>query len=231
MELEEEEDDVNFRLDAAIKAHLLTKPDTGDATTFLSSLNKGLHDCRKATDRDLSTGQRLDPGEHDSWVGALGYLALLDHIGTCFTRVDRHSAGQSHEDNPIVSALRAFSDLEGDEVTALYALRCAFAHDFSLCNAHESKPELRHCFRLLPDVDEPLVTMPKKRWDGDYSNRPPECWTSVGLTLLGDLVEDICAQLPQLHRDGKLKLKLKGGADELYHRYTVRKAVKALKNS
>ena len=66
--------------DAAIGAHF-AEPSSGAPHIFFSALRKGLEDCRRATNRDVKTGRRLDSGNHDSWVGALGYLALLDQIG------------------------------------------------------------------------------------------------------------------------------------------------------
>ena len=211
--------------DAAIEAHF-AKPSRGAPRVFFSALRKGLEDCRGATNRDIKTGRRLGSGEHDSWVGALGYFALLDQIGNCFSLV-AHRAGRPNGENAIVSALCTFSSLGDKEISALYALRCAFAHDFSLFNKHPANPDLTHCFHLFPEPEGALVTLPKIPWNGEFANRPQECWTAVGLTLLGDLVEDICVRLWQLHKEHKLKIKLAGGADELNHRYGVMKTVKA----
>jgi hypothetical protein len=166
----------------------------------------------------------LLPGrEHDSWVGALGYLALLDQIGTCFVRKGRPDRSTSAS-NPIVSALQQFTELADDEIAALYALRCAFAHDFSLFNVHPSRPELTHCFHLFAESKGALVKLPKTPWNGDYSRRSPECRTSIGLTLLGDMVEGICGRLLEMARTGALLIKLDRGPDELDERYSLMKA-------
>lgn len=208
-------------LSIALTAHF-GRPSQPDTSTFFSSFVKGLQDCRAATNRDLVTGTSIPNAEHDSWVGALGYLAILDQIGNCF-RLQSRAESNAIVENPIVSALRNFTDLSADEIAALYALRCAFAHDFSLFNVHPTKPELTHCFRLHATAEEGLVKLPAARWSGDYAHRPPECWTSIDLALLGDLVEDICARLPQMARAGAISIKLAGGPTELIDRYGVMK--------
>ena len=126
--------------------------------------------------------------------------------------------------NPLVLALlRQFTEMSDGEVAAIYALRCAFAHDFSLFNVHLSRPEFTHCFHLFGEPDGALVTLPTSRWNGDYSHRPSECRTSIGLTLLGNMVEGICARLPDMARSGELLIRLVGGPDELNHRYGLMK--------
>ena len=203
----------------AIKA-FLSAPYGGDTHRFFSSLRKGLEDCRLATNRDINTGTKLPGKDHDSWVGALGYLSILDLIGNSLTKAD--SRGQAEEElNPLVSALQAFSELTLEEISAIYALRCAFAHDFSLYNAHPTKPELTHYFRLFPGTNEPIVQLPQVRWKGACGDRSPDCSTAIGLTLLGDLVEDIFLNLQELGKNGCLTIKLPGGAEELSNRYGV----------
>src|SRR5437879_2403812 len=45
-----------------------------------SSLKASLGDCRAATHRDIHG--KVQPGAHaGSWLGAMGYLALLDQMG------------------------------------------------------------------------------------------------------------------------------------------------------
>jgi hypothetical protein len=204
----------------------LRAPYGGETHRFLSSLQKGLEDCRLATNRNVSTGAKLSGGNHDSWVGALGYLSILDLIGNCLTKEDSKNQVDD-EFNPLVSALQTFSELPQAEISAIYALRCAFAHDFSLYNFHPRKPELTHYFRLFPGIDGPVVQLPTVRWEGDYRNRPPERATAIGLTLLGDLVENIVLDLQELGRDEKLRIKLSGGAEELSDRYSVMQILEA----
>lgn len=204
--------------------NFLSAPAEGNVQ-FFSSLHKGLVDCRSATNRDMQTGEKLADKEHDSWVGALGYLALLDLIGTCLTKDGREPSALA-QNNPFVHALEVFADLKKEEISALYALRCAFAHDFSLYNIHPTKPELTHYFNLLIDDDAPLVQSAKTTWPGDYKHRPPECATAIGLARIGDLVEGIYADLLRFARNGELAIRLEGGPEELYDRYSVMKNLK-----
>jgi hypothetical protein len=188
---------------------------------FLSAFQKGLEDCRAATYRDRLTGQSLPNHEHDSWVGALGYLCLLEQIGTCFQKKG-HSLPASTPENSLVRALLTFSTLRDKEIAAIYALRCAFAHDFSLFNVHP-KPELTHYFRLFGEIESSIVQLPKVQWNGDFATRSAECMTSIGLTMLGDEVERICAQLRTPAAANQLEIVLRGGPDELVNRYGLMK--------
>jgi hypothetical protein len=211
--------------DSAAITSFLSAP-TGGEIQFFSSLYKGLVDCRSATNRDLGTGDKLPSEEHDSWVGALGYLSLLDLIGTCLTR---KGSGQetTEEITPFIHALETFGELTRGEISVLYALRCAFAHDFSLYNVHPSKPELTHYFQLRVDPESPLVLSAQKQWDGDYRRTTPEFATAVGLVRVGDLVEGIYANLQRLSESRDLKIRLPGGIQELKDRYSIMKISKS----
>lgn len=212
--------------ESAAITYFLSAPTGGEEVQFFSSLYKGLVDCRSATNRNLVTGERLPNNEHDSWVGALGYLSLLDLIGTCLTRkgLAQESLGKI---TPFIHALETFGGLTRQEISALYSLRCGFAHDFSLYNVHPTKPELTHYFHLRVDTDAPLVLPAKKPWDGDYKRTSLECATVIGLTRIGDLVEDIYLNLQQLAKSRDLEIRLLGGAKELNDRYGVMKRTKA----
>jgi hypothetical protein len=155
-------------------------------------------------------------------VGALGYFALLDLIGTCLTRKGLNQESPDG-DASFIHALETFGGLTREEISALYALRCAFAHDFSLYNVHPRKPELTHYFQLRVGADAPLVLPAKMPWDGDYRRTPPECATAVGLKRIGDLVEHIYANLQMLAKSRDLEIRLPGGALELNDRYGVMK--------
>ena len=61
----------------AIPAHLYpTRPRLG--VQYKSSLIALLTDARGATGRDLDTGSVVSPDHTRSWLGATGYLILLD---------------------------------------------------------------------------------------------------------------------------------------------------------
>lgn len=198
----------------------LSAPVFGPDFILVSALHKGLRDSRYSTNRNLDTGDKTEEQEHGSWVGLLGYLCVLDHIGTCFRRRDRPA--RSEATNSLVYALQSFTSLSSHEIAAVYALRCAFAHDFSLFNVH-TKPELTHYFRLFAETDQPMIQLPARGWSGDHNDRPSECWTAIGLTLLCDLVESICSDLRSLAERGEIEVSLVGGPAELQSRYMVMK--------
>ena len=66
----------------AIAMHVSRRPPVGGMLLF-SSFVAALTDARTPTGRDKS-GAKVDAGKHGSWLGAIGCMALLDQIGTCF---------------------------------------------------------------------------------------------------------------------------------------------------
>ncbi|MCK5763407.1 MAG: hypothetical protein KAH05_04745 [Clostridiales bacterium] len=182
-----------------------------------SSFNMALYEIRRVTKRDKLTGQRNLSYENSSWLGAIGYMSLLDMIGACFKPKNAPSIVESRD---FVSALKYFSEnLTEDEILALYALRCAFMHDFSLSNTHLN-PKLSHIFVIRIGGIEKVVYLPTTPWDGNCENRTDENQTIVDLEKFGDIVEDICKKIGKFAKNNDLEIILPGGADELISRYT-----------
>jgi len=199
---------------AAIARHLYEHPPVA-GMKYQSSLIAILRDARGAGNRD-DMG-RVKPGcRSQSWLAATAYLILLDQVGKSFG-----VAGIADEFNHAIGrALSHFSPV-GDKPTveALYALRCTFAHDYSLFNEDPSgrHPLRNHAFNLTADTVSPLVEFPAARWDGTYHHTPPEQTTTVNLWRLGDLGETVVGQLRKHHRKGTLELRL--ALDEFQWRY------------
>jgi hypothetical protein len=114
-------------------------------------------------------------------------------------------------DPPFIHALRCFSDLPSDETEALYAVRCALAHDYSLfSNPPKGSALRRHVFTYTAHAGGPVVQLRKKQWNGVYSPVPSlEETTTVNLRGVGDLVEGVVTTLRSLHRSGELVLRIK----------------------
>ncbi len=171
----------------------------------ISACMTALRDARGATQRDPTTGLRNQGGQHGSWLGAMGYLTLLDQLG-CFKPSNASAA--SPERNSILKALSYFTKLSKREAYAIYALRCSLMHDYGLYNIpnihHKDKDILQHHF-VVCGGDKPLVKLPDKPWDGRFNDPIDiEMETWVNLTKLGDLVEQIYNDLLELATEGKL---------------------------
>lgn len=197
-----------------ITKHLVYKPST-ESGHYFSSFTAALRDARSSTGRDVDHGNIINPLSTGSWLGALGYMALLDQIGTCFRP---KTASVYIKINSINKALLYFSSLQPAEKDAIYALRCAFAHDYSLSNTNENKPSLTHCFRVTQGTGL-LIRFPASSWDGDYNNINRGTETQIDLEEFCNLVEDICTKLLELNENNQLSLELEHGVDELIHRY------------
>lgn len=202
----------------AIFSHL-TNISSQQNITYFSGFVAALRDARKFTKRSQVTGEKLvndTCGNHGSWLGAIGYLSLLDQIGKCFKpRVTAAING-----NSISKSLKYFSTLPHPEIDSIYALRNAFAHDYSLFNINNTRPSYTHHFTVIQSPTEPLVRLPQNQWDGNHSNRTNDNLTIINLEALGDIAEQICAQLLQFADSNDLEVTLQGGSDELIHRYS-----------
>ena len=102
--------------------HLQEKPmKAGTGVTF-SSFTAGLRDARRATGRNQDTGHIVDELDGpQNWLGAIGYLILADHLGSCIRpfRSRQHPTGSDFE-----KFFTHFTQLKPRQITALWALRC-----------------------------------------------------------------------------------------------------------
>lgn len=206
--------------DDAIAIHLTLLSST-TIGTFFSCLMGGIRDARKFTKRNQDTGNKEledSKGDLGSWLGAIGYMTVLNQIGNSFKPKDVPVLGTNI--NAFTRALKYFSTLNDDEIDALYGLRCSLAHDFSLVNIN-SKPSLTHVFSVNQNEQSPIVELPKNSWNGKYETIEPENATRINLRAFGDLVEDIYNNLQILLQKNQLEITLPLKGPELLHRYTI----------
>jgi hypothetical protein len=205
----------------AIKNHLYLKGER-DATGLYkeSCLVHALRNIRFITGRNQDTGISTPDGYLGNWIGAIGYMAILDQIGTCFRPTSFKKV-----DNPkmpsIQKALIYFTNLNEEERFAIYALRNAFHHNFSLINIDDkiSRHKYDHHFIVDATPSSPLIKLPTSKWDGKIENLNQENHTYVNLQAFGDLVEKIYKTLLELESKNELSLELDGGESELQARY------------
>lgn len=154
---------------------------------YKSPYMAALMDARAATGRDVTTGQIVDGNKVGNWAGALAYLVLIDHIGIYFSP----RLGSNNSDKGFIKALKDFSQLPHQHIYALYALRCAFAHQYSLINKGQGKyaAYLHHQFEV--HRGEVFITLPTVPWDGNRDPSTHHLITSISLKKLGDFVEDV----------------------------------------
>ncbi|MBL7761552.1 MAG: hypothetical protein JNK08_12715 [Sediminibacterium sp.] len=210
----------------AIKTHLCLNSERDEnGRIYESSLVHALRNIRLITGRNEETGVAEPNGYLGNWIGAIGYLTLLDQIGKCFR--PKSELHQEYQNNtpPIKKALMNFNlnNLTNDEINAIYALRNGFHHDFSLLNIELKKNTTQiknaHHFAVEVGSTNPVVKLPKIPWDGEIANRTKENVTYVNLQALGDMVENIYKLLLELESKNELLLELLGGESELRARY------------
>ncbi len=103
----------------AISHHLLLMNKLDENTIVFSSLVAILIDTREITGRDLKNGQHIISPKHgrlDSWLGALGYLTILDQIGKCYRPKSKSKIVKA---NSITKALKYYTLLKENEINAM----------------------------------------------------------------------------------------------------------------
>jgi hypothetical protein len=194
----------------AIRWYLGILPSPSRKSCFVAAIQ----DAREFTGRDRNTGAKLSGRNHGCWLGALGYMALLDQVGSCLKPKDKNEDG-----NEIRKSLKYFSSLRDPEIEAIYALRCAFAHNYSLVNVNTQRQDRRHVFTLCQGDTAPLVRLPRVPWDGAFDAVNADSRTVVNLEAFGDLVESACTSAREQATQDNLEISLAGGVDELLVRY------------
>jgi hypothetical protein len=205
----------NFMPESAAIDLFLSDPSSANGLTVMSGFAHALTEARRVTGRDPASGTKTNNALHGSWIGAVGYFALLDQISDCF----KPKGAAPVTLNGLRRALAHFSALLPAERDALYALRCAFAHDYSLYNINPRQPSLTHNFQVVQSPSASLVVLPSVAWDGDYKTRNSTNQTTVNLEAFGDLVENIVIKIRSLNQKRDLEILLPDGSDELVSRY------------
>jgi len=174
-----------------------------------SSLEASLADCRQTTNRG-SDGKVASGKPSGSWLGAMGYLALLDQVGNAVLHMNpaRVASGNSG----VERALAYFTTLSDDDAICIYALRNSLAHDFSLVNLPPRHRDARRRKLLtqlftLADGPDALIIRPGRAWNPRRPNSGGP--TIINVRALGDLVEQAIEQLRLTHAEGKVRLRLK----------------------
>ena len=191
----------------ALWMHLPVVVQTPDGLRAVrSSLEASLKNCREATNRDGNTGTPLPPGVNGSWLGAMGYLALLDQIGNS-VRHRKHPRAPSGKTG-FEHALAHFSTITDDEAVCLYALRNSLAHDFSLVNV--PPPRIKGARRkaltrlfTLSRGEPNLIRWPTRNWSPNNPRRTDATVVDVG--HLGDLVEGVVHEVRRVYALDELR--------------------------
>lgn len=185
----------------------LPPPDDPTRVSKCSCLGLALRDARRVTGRD-DLGAIRRPEDVGTWAGAIVYLCVLDQLGSAVRRegLDSEREGRLREkQNSFKRCLVQFSQLGDDEINALWALRNAFAHNFSLVSKDVRLRGTWHLFSLSV-AGAQLVRLPPHRWDGTIGD--VAATTIVSLVGVGDLAEAVCRDVRIAHEAGQLRLAL-----------------------
>ena len=207
--------------DEIVHHHLTLLKDHDAKTVVFSSLVAALRDARQTTGRDLETGKnpdRFNNSQKSNWLGTLCYLIILDQLGKCYKA---KSDPDLKKISPIQRCLKLNTQLPDEQIDAVYALRNAFAHDYSISNKNDKHPSLRHHFTLLGFYSDPIIKLPTKAWDGQSHTKTKDNMTYIGLPWIGEIVETIYETIVKLHKENNLQIVLDGGAEEIRNRYLL----------
>lgn len=172
----------------------------GQRFVFRSSLEALLTDAHRVTGRD-DNGDVVDEGLLGTWLGAMGYLSLIDQAG----KAVRWSTRPAVADSPF-EAILVQHGVPASEAAALYGLRNAMVHSYGLANENHNRPECQHFFRLEVWGGAPRVVFPDTPWNGDPADVNGH-ETTVSLQAVGNLGEVLVLDLAESWlRDRDLQL-------------------------
>jgi hypothetical protein len=213
---------------AGLDMHVrVTEPQDPDVISLFWAL---VRDARQAARRDLDTGAPRDAPqdrpEGGIWSASLMYMVLCDQIGTAFEPLDADALPPETPGfrRSLIHFGRRLQTLSEQDLDTLWALRCSFAHDYSLINRPERpNPRARfsRLFALTWSTGPPLVQDPPTLWDGDMTRLPPGR-SFVNLRAFEELVEGMVVEVQQLCRDHKLVLAGEMDARMFTARYSMR---------
>jgi len=188
-----------------------------------SSLHAALRDCRPLQGRYVATGMLPAGDGAPSWIGAIGYLCVVDQLSSAVRHASPTSRSRTEADAPDnYRVLYDFTDLDSVSIEALYGLRCSLAHDYSLANRKPGLPARQHVFHLSGDPGQ-VTNLPSSedlRWNGDWAESDTAFEpTEVSLRAVGDLVEVLVSTIRAEHRAGNVQIALPGGPAEMDRRY------------
>ena len=203
----------------ALDAYLSPRQKKPDGLIFESSFAALLRDARGITGRDPNTGAlpRLEAYNSRSWLGALSYLCLLDQIGTTVRPKRVQTIPRATSQPPAFTrCLQRFAGaavLSPADQNALYGLRCALAHDYSLVNMggdgrerRSPKVDKTHAFNFTCDATSELITHASSAWRRSTWTPAKRQTTVINFYELGNLAEAIVAEVRGLHRATRLRI-------------------------
>jgi len=133
-------------------------------------------------------------------------LILLEQIGKSLRPSGRRA--KLKKEKPLETALRHFagSSTTVQQRKVLYALRCAFAHEYGLFNrGYDREKVYRRVFRLDDNPLAPLIKWPARPWSGDYKLANSTASTTVGIVAVGNICEEVVKSVRVHSMRGELR--------------------------
>ena len=213
-----------------IAIHLSPHPTPlSNGLIYHSCLTAALTDARKVTGRALKTGivnwkLMMEGGDPGSWLGAIGYMAIIEQIGTCYFPKSATRSLPDPNTNAFKRALYYFTNLPREHINALYSLRCSFVHNYTLLNRESDRGGKwinTYVFLLSGDEISPLIEHPPHPgWDGNLNGLTKSSHeTKINLRKLGDTAESIFILLCEMFSKDELEIALIDREDELLRRF------------
>jgi hypothetical protein len=188
---------------ATIARYLSELTDYGQYTAVSSHIAL-LRDARRVAGRDLDSGMlRPEVTDEDraDWPALLLYLILLEQIGTVLRRKGTRALRPG--ENTLRRTIQIWEPtVRWSHAEVLRTLRNALAHDFGLTARDERKPRRGrpvspplHHRRFGLRLGGPIVVLPRRRWNGEYSEASRGGIVWVNHQAVGDLSERIVASI------------------------------------
>jgi hypothetical protein len=147
----------------------------------------------------------------------MGVFSVFDMLGSSFNNTDKTTnAGSS-----IKRCLNFFvtSQLDRDDIEALYALRNSIVHNSSLISIAKYENKKSYFFRYNSNLPS-LLKHAESDWNGDFEelNGNQDKYTSeINIFKLNDLMQECLSNIRELNQNDKIELRYSGLQEFYYH--------------
>lgn len=147
----------------------------------------------------------------------MGIFSVFDMLGSSFNNTEKTTnAGSS-----IKRCLNFFvtSQLDRDDIEALYALRNSIVHNSSLISISKYENKKNYYFRYNSNLST-LLKHADSDWNGDFDelNGNQDKYTSeINIFKLNDLMQECLSNVRNLNLRGKIELRYSGLQEFYYH--------------
>jgi hypothetical protein len=147
----------------------------------------------------------------------MGVFSVFDILGSSFNNTEK----TTNVSSSIKRCLNLFvtSQLNKDDIEALYALRNSIVHNSSLISITKNENKKSYYFRYNSNLST-LLKHAESDWNGDFeelSGNQDKYTSEINIFKLNDLMQECLSSIRVLNQSNKIELRYSGLQEFYYH--------------